>query len=182
VTIYAMDDSCLHKGVGDRKARPQGCHVPDPRLAHRRHNRKHRELCRVRCRLIEDADELLLRIAVFAAVGIASGFIAGLFSIGGGIVRNFAQARNSDCIGNRLGGRNGRHCRSHRFRIGRTWLPACSLGYLNLIVWVTMVPTVMVAALFGVRLGHELNKTWLNRLLIELLFVVGVDMTIKVFP
>lgn len=45
-----------------------------------------------------------------------------------------------------------------------------------------MVPTVMVAALFGVRLGHELNKTWLNRLLIELLFVVGVDMTIKVFP
>jgi hypothetical protein len=31
-------------------------------------------------------------------------------------------------------------------------------------------------------LGPELNKTWLNRLLIELLFMVGVDMTIKVFP
>jgi|HubBroStandDraft_6_1064221.scaffolds.fasta_scaffold3031504_1 uncharacterized membrane protein YfcA len=60
--------------------------------------------------------------------------------------------------------------------------PPYSLGYLDLIVWVTMVPTVMVAAPFGVRLGHELNKTWLNRLLIELLFVVGVDMTIKVFP
>jgi hypothetical protein len=59
--------------------------------------------------------------------------------------------------------------------------PPYSLGYLDLIVWVTMVPTAMVAAPFGVRLGHELNKTRLNRLLIELLFVVGVDMTIKGF-
>jgi uncharacterized membrane protein YfcA len=32
-------------------------------------------------------DEVLLRLAVFAAVGIASGFVAGLFSIGGGIIR-----------------------------------------------------------------------------------------------
>ena len=59
--------------------------------------------------------------------------------------------------------------------------PPHSLGYVDLVVWAAMVPTVMIAAPLGVRWGHRLSKTWLTRLLTTMLFATAIEMAIKVF-
>ena len=42
-----------------------------------------------------------------------------------------------------------------------------------------MMPTIMIAAPLGVRVGHMLSETWLRRIYTVLLFVIAVDLIRK---
>jgi len=58
-------------------------------------------------------------------------------------------------------------------------LPAYSLGYVDLVIFAVMLPTTMLAAPLGVRIGQTLNKDWLQRAFVILLFVVAADLVFK---
>ena len=58
-------------------------------------------------------------------------------------------------------------------------LPAWSLGYVDLAIFVAMVPTILLAAPLGVRAGHRLSETWLRRIYTALLFVIAFDLVRK---
>ncbi len=58
-------------------------------------------------------------------------------------------------------------------------LPAYSLGYVDLAVFAAMVPTILIAAPVGVRVGHRLSETWLRRIYTALLFVIAFDLVRK---
>ena len=58
-------------------------------------------------------------------------------------------------------------------------LPAYSLGYVDLAIFAAMMPTIMIAAPIGVRVGHMLSETWLRRIYTVLLFVIAVDLIRK---
>jgi uncharacterized membrane protein YfcA len=58
-------------------------------------------------------------------------------------------------------------------------LPAYSLGYVDLAIFAAMMPTIMIAAPLGVRVGHRLSETWLRRIYTVLLFVIAVDLIRK---
>jgi len=57
--------------------------------------------------------------------------------------------------------------------------PPYSLGYVDLVVWAAMVPTVLIAAPLGVRWGHRLRRKVLTRLLTALLLGTAIEMAIK---
>src|SRR5262245_62359921 len=58
-------------------------------------------------------------------------------------------------------------------------LPAWSLGYVDLAIFIAMMPTILIAAPRGVRAGHRLSETWLRRIYTALLFVVAFDLVRK---
>src|SRR5262245_55978630 len=58
-------------------------------------------------------------------------------------------------------------------------LPAWSLGYVDLAIFVAMMPTILLAAPLGVRTGHRLGETWLRRVYTVLLFVIAFDLVRK---
>jgi uncharacterized membrane protein YfcA len=58
-------------------------------------------------------------------------------------------------------------------------LPSHSLGYVDLIIFVAMMPAVMIAAPIGVRTGHMLSEAWLRRTFTILLFIIAVDLIAK---
>ena len=58
-------------------------------------------------------------------------------------------------------------------------LPAWSLGYVDLAIFVAMMPTILLAAPLGVRAGHRLSETWLRRIYTALLFVIAFDLVRK---
>ncbi len=83
-----------------------------------------------------------------SAIGIAGGLVVGLVSSGGAIFNGWETP-------------------------GR---PAYSLGYIDLPIFLAMLPTSMLGAPFGVKIGNALSKVWMQRLYALLLFVVAVDM------
>jgi uncharacterized membrane protein YfcA len=58
-------------------------------------------------------------------------------------------------------------------------LPSYSLGYVDLAIFVAMLPTIMIAAPIGVRVGRMLSDTWLRRAYTTLLFVIAFDLVRK---
>jgi uncharacterized membrane protein YfcA len=58
-------------------------------------------------------------------------------------------------------------------------LPAYSLGYVDLAIFIAMRPTILIAAPLGVRAGHWLSETWLRRVYTVLLFVIAADLIRK---
>ena len=58
-------------------------------------------------------------------------------------------------------------------------LPAYSLGYVDLAIFAAMMPTIMIAAPIGVRVGHMLSETGLRRIYTVLLFVIAADLIRK---
>jgi uncharacterized protein len=58
-------------------------------------------------------------------------------------------------------------------------LPSYSLGYVDLIIFVAMLPAVMIAAPIGVRTGHLLSEAWLRRAFTILLFIIAADLIAK---
>jgi len=58
-------------------------------------------------------------------------------------------------------------------------LPAYSLGYVDLAIFVAMMPTILIAAPTGVRAGHRLSEAWLRRVYTVLLFVIAADLVRK---
>lgn len=58
-------------------------------------------------------------------------------------------------------------------------LPAYSLGYVDLPIFVAMMPTILIAAPIGVRVGHSLSEAWLHRVYTVLLFVIAADLIRK---
>lgn len=60
-------------------------------------------------------------------------------------------------------------------------LPGYSLGYVDLAIFVAMLPGIMIAAPIGVRVGRMLSDTWLRRVYTALLFVIAFDLLRKLF-
>jgi uncharacterized membrane protein YfcA len=58
-------------------------------------------------------------------------------------------------------------------------LPAYSLGYVDLAIFIAMMPTILIAAPIGVRAGHSLSELWLRRVYTVLLFVIAADLIRK---
>jgi uncharacterized membrane protein YfcA len=58
-------------------------------------------------------------------------------------------------------------------------LPAFSLGYVDLVVFVAMTPVLIIAAPIGVLAGNRLSKTWLERSYTALLFAIAAFMLAK---
>jgi uncharacterized membrane protein YfcA len=58
-------------------------------------------------------------------------------------------------------------------------LPTYSLGYVDLAIFIAMMPTILIAAPLGVRAGHWLSETWLRRVYTILLFVIAADLMRK---
>jgi uncharacterized membrane protein YfcA len=58
-------------------------------------------------------------------------------------------------------------------------LPAYSLGYVDLAIFIAMMPTILIAAPLGVRAGHWLSEAWLRRVYTVLLFVIAADLIRK---
>ena len=56
-------------------------------------------------------------------------------------------------------------------------LPAYSLGYVDLAIFIAMMPTIL--APLGMRAGHWLSETWLRRVYTVLLFVIAADLIRK---
>lgn len=57
--------------------------------------------------------------------------------------------------------------------------PAYCLGYVDLVIFVAMLPTIMLAAPLGVRVGASLSDTWLRRTYTILLVIIAADLTLK---
>ena len=58
-------------------------------------------------------------------------------------------------------------------------LPPYSLGYVDLSIFAAMMPAIMIAAPFGVRVGHRMSEDWLRRVYTVLLFVIACDLIRK---
>jgi len=58
-------------------------------------------------------------------------------------------------------------------------LPNHSLGYVDLAIFAAMMPTIMIAAPIGVRVGKTLSEVWLQRIYTVLLFVIAADLLRK---
>jgi uncharacterized protein len=58
-------------------------------------------------------------------------------------------------------------------------LPAHSLGYVDLAIFAAMMPTILLAAPIGVRVGRLLSDVWLRRVYTALLFVIAADLLRK---
>ena len=55
-------------------------------------------------------------------------------------------------------------------------LPSYSLGYVDVIIFLVMVPTVMVAAPIGVSVSHKMNERTLQLTYALLLIGIGIDL------
>ncbi len=60
-------------------------------------------------------------------------------------------------------------------------LPSYSLGYVDVVIFLVMMPTVMIAAPIGVRVGHRMNERTLQLTYAGLLIVIGVDLLRRLF-
>jgi uncharacterized membrane protein YfcA len=58
-------------------------------------------------------------------------------------------------------------------------LPAYSLGYVDLAIFIAMMPTILIAAPIGVRTGQGLSEAWLRRIYTVLVFVIALDLLRK---
>ncbi|MFH5926996.1 sulfite exporter TauE/SafE family protein [Roseomonas xinghualingensis] len=55
-------------------------------------------------------------------------------------------------------------------------LPSYSLGYVDILIFLVMMPTIMIAAPIGVRVSHKMNERTLQLTYAILLIVVGIDL------
>ncbi len=55
-------------------------------------------------------------------------------------------------------------------------LPAYSLGYVDVVIFLTMMPTVMIAAPIGVSVSHMMNERTLQLAYALLLVCIGIDL------
>lgn len=55
-------------------------------------------------------------------------------------------------------------------------LPSYALGYIDLAIFIVMLPTVMIGAPFGVRLGHKMSEKMLRLTYAMLLILIGFDL------
>jgi len=62
-----------------------------------------------------------------------------------------------------------------------TGLPTYSLGYVDIAIFLVMVPTVMIAAPIGVSVGHEMTKRTLQLTYAILLIVIGLDLLRRLY-
>jgi uncharacterized membrane protein YfcA len=58
-------------------------------------------------------------------------------------------------------------------------LPPFCFGYVDLVIFVAMLPAIVVAAPLGVRAGRALDETWLRRTFAILLVVIAADLILK---
>ena len=60
-------------------------------------------------------------------------------------------------------------------------LPSYSLGYVDVVIFLVMVPTVLIAAPIGVSASHKMNERTLQLAYAVLLVVIGIDLLRRVF-
>lgn len=60
--------------------------------------------------------------------------------------------------------------------LGKSGLPQYSAGYIDILVVIIMLPTVMIAAPYGVKLANHLSKERLKRVFAIFMIIVAIDM------
>ena len=60
-------------------------------------------------------------------------------------------------------------------------LPSYSLGYVDIIIFLVMMPTVMIAAPIGVSVSHKMNEKTLQITYAILLIVIGADILRRLY-
>ncbi len=60
-------------------------------------------------------------------------------------------------------------------------LPSYALGYVDLAIFIVMLPTVMIGAPLGVRLGHRMSEKMLRLTYAVLLILIGFDLLRRLF-
>lgn len=60
-------------------------------------------------------------------------------------------------------------------------LPSYSLGYIDMVIFLVMMPTVMIAAPIGVSVSHKMNEQTLQLIYAGLLVVVGIDLLWRLY-
>ena len=60
-------------------------------------------------------------------------------------------------------------------------LPSYSLGYVDIVIFLVMMPIVMIAAPIGVRVSHKMNEQTLQLIYAILLIVVGIDLLRRLY-
>ncbi len=60
-------------------------------------------------------------------------------------------------------------------------LPAYTLGYVDIVIFLVMMPTVMIAAPLGVSVSHKMSERTLQLIYAILLIVVGIDLFRRVY-
>jgi uncharacterized membrane protein YfcA len=58
-------------------------------------------------------------------------------------------------------------------------LPRYCIGYVDIVIFVAMVPAVMIAAPLGVQTGRSLSEAWLRRAFSILVFIIAADLIVK---
>ena len=59
-------------------------------------------------------------------------------------------------------------------------LPSHTLGYVDVIIFLVMVPTVMISAPIGVSVSHKMNERTLQITYALLLIAIGIDLLRRV--
>lgn len=62
-----------------------------------------------------------------------------------------------------------------------TNLPNYSLGYVDTVIFLAMMPTVMIAAPVGVSVSHRINEKKLQLIYAMLLIIVGIDLLRRLY-
>lgn len=60
-------------------------------------------------------------------------------------------------------------------------LPSYSLGYVDIVIFLVMMPTVMIGAPIGVSVSHKMNEQTLQLIYAILLIVVGIDLLRRIY-
>ncbi len=60
-------------------------------------------------------------------------------------------------------------------------LPSFSLGYVDVLIFLVMTPTVMIAAPIGVSVSHKMNEQTLQFAYALLLIIVGIDLLRRLY-
>ena len=65
--------------------------------------------------------------------------------------------------------------------LGKAGLPKFSIGYIDLLAVIIMLPTVMIAAPYGVKLANHLSKEKLKKVFAVFMIIVALDMIRNLF-
>lgn len=134
---------------------------------------------------VKEESEISSSTVPYILAGISIGFFSGLLGIGGGVIaipimliflhfdmRRAVGTSAAVIIFTSFGGSIGYIING----LGQPGLPPYSLGYINLINWISLSVPGFLAARRGAELAHLINPEYLKHFFIFLMVYVGLEM------
>ena len=136
----------------------------------------------------EDPEKIVSTPTLYAICGAAMGIIAGLTGIGGGLIlvpllvfamkvpfRQAVGTSSATIVLTAAGGVIGHIMNG----IGMEGLPPYSVGYINLIIWISIVIPGILCSGLSSRYSHKVNQKYIQVLFSGITFLVGIGMIVK---